>query len=130
MPESRLIIGISGGKGEAMESTGGPKICLIGAGGMSFGPVMVLDAVHTRRLRGATLMLHDVSPERLEVARRFAERVNGATGRPITIEASTDPAEAHDRRRLLPDQRRGGALAALGRGLRDPLPPRADPDHR
>jgi len=75
-------------------SSAGPKICLIGAGGMSFGPVMVLDAVNTRRTRGATLMLHDVSPERLEVARKFAERVNERSGRPITIEATTDPAEA------------------------------------
>ncbi len=72
----------------------GLKICLIGAGGMSFGPVMVLDAVNTRRIRGATLMLHDVSPERLAVAEKFATRVNRANGSPITIEASTDPAEA------------------------------------
>ena len=60
----------------------GPKICLIGAGGMSFGPVMVLDAINTRRIRGATMMLHDVSPERLEVARRFADRVNERNGSP------------------------------------------------
>lgn len=72
----------------------GPKICLIGAGGMSFGPVMVLDAINTRRIRGATMMLHDISPERLEVARRFAVRVNERNGSPITIEASLDPAEA------------------------------------
>ena len=72
----------------------GPKICLIGAGGMSFGPVMVLDAVNTRRIRGATMMLHDVSAERLGVARRFAERVNERNGSPITIRASLDPAEA------------------------------------
>ncbi len=61
---------------------------------MSFGPVMVLDAVNTRRLRGATLMLHDISPERLEVTRRFAVRVNRRLGSPITVEGSTDPAEA------------------------------------
>jgi alpha-galactosidase len=72
----------------------GPKICLIGAGGMSFGPVMVLDAINTRRVRGATMMLHDVSPERLEVARRFANRANERNGSPIRIEASLDPAEA------------------------------------
>lgn len=72
----------------------GPKICLIGAGGMSFGPVMVLDAINTRRIRGATMMLHDVSPERLEVARNFANRANRANGSPIRIEASLDPAEA------------------------------------
>ncbi len=72
----------------------GPKICLIGAGGMSFGPVMVLDAVNTRRVRGATMMLHDVDPGRLDVARRFAERANAACGSPIRIETSLDPAEA------------------------------------
>jgi alpha-galactosidase len=72
----------------------GPKICLIGAGGMSFGPVMVLDAIKTRRTRGATMMLHDVSPERLGVARRFAELANQRNGSPIRIETSLDPAEA------------------------------------
>ena len=40
------------------------------------------------------MMLHDVSPERLGVARRFAERVNERNGSPITIEASLDPSEA------------------------------------
>jgi len=72
----------------------GPRICLVGAGGMSFGPVMVLDAIKTRRTRGATMVLHDISAERLEVAVRFADRVNERNGAPITIEASTDPGEA------------------------------------
>jgi alpha-galactosidase len=61
---------------------------------MSFGPVMVLDAINTRRTRGATMMLHDISPARLEVARRFATRANERNGSPIRIEASLDPAEA------------------------------------
>jgi alpha-galactosidase len=61
---------------------------------MSFGPIMALDAIKTRRTRGATMMLHDVSPERLEVTHRFATRANERNGSPITIEASTDPAEA------------------------------------
>jgi len=61
---------------------------------MSFGPVMVLDAINTRRTRGATMVLHDISAERLEVAERFAHRTNERNGSPITVEASTDPAEA------------------------------------
>ena len=61
---------------------------------MSFGPVMVLDAINTRRTRGATMVLHDISPERLEVALRFAHRINQRNGSPIAIEASTDPAQA------------------------------------
>ena len=72
----------------------GPKICLIGAGGMSFGPVMVLDAINTRQVSGATMMLHDVDPGRLENARRFATRANERRSNPIRIEASLDPAEA------------------------------------
>ena len=82
------------GDGGTVAREQGPKICLIGAGGMSFGPVMVLDAINTRRVRGATMMLHDVSPERLEVAHRFAIRANERNGSPIRIERSLDPAEA------------------------------------
>ena len=78
---------------DAADATG-PKICLVGAGGMSFGPVMVLDAINTRRVRGATMMLHDVDPGRLAAARRFADRVNERNGSPIRIESSLDPAEA------------------------------------
>ncbi len=40
------------------------------------------------------MVLHDVSPSRLEVAVRFANRVNERNGSPIRIEASTDAAEA------------------------------------
>ena len=108
----------------------GPKICLIGAGGMSFGPVMVLDAIKTRRIRGATMMLHDVGPDRLEVARRFATRVNERNGSPITIETSLEPAEALGGRGLLSHERRGRTVAALDRGLRDPRSPRRHADHR
>ncbi len=72
----------------------GPRICLVGAGGMSFGPAMVNDAIKTTSMQGATLALHDIDPDRLAVARRLAHRLNDANGRPITIEASTEPAEA------------------------------------
>jgi len=71
-----------------------PTITLVGAGGMSFGPVMVNDVVHTSRLRGARMVLHDVDADRLERARRFAEKLNGAAGSPIRIEASTEAGEA------------------------------------
>ena len=40
------------------------------------------------------MVLHDISPQRLDVAVRFANRVNERNGSPIRIEASTDPAEA------------------------------------
>ena len=41
-----------------------PKITMVGAGGMSFGPTMVNDVVHTAGLSGARLVLHDVNREK------------------------------------------------------------------
>ena len=61
---------------------------------MSFGPTMVNDVVHTSRLHGARLMLHDVNPERLERAYRFACKLNASAGAPVVLDYSTDPGEA------------------------------------
>ena len=74
----------------------GPKIALIGAGGLSFGPTMVNDVIHTPALAGSRLMLHDVNPQRLQRAYRFAARLNAGMGAPVTLEHSTDPAAALD----------------------------------
>lgn len=71
-----------------------PKITLVGAGGMSFGPAMVNDVVHTPELRGARLVLHDVNPERLQRAYQFAAKLNASAGAPAILDCSTDPGEA------------------------------------
>ena len=71
-----------------------PKITLVGAGGMSFGPTMVNDVIHTPALAGSRLMLHDVNEQRLLRAHRFATRLNAASGAPIILDHSTDPAAA------------------------------------
>lgn len=73
-----------------------PKITLVGAGGMSFGPAMVNDVVHTPELRGARLMLHDVNPERLQRAYQFAAKLNASAGAPVVLDQSTEPDEALD----------------------------------
>ncbi len=73
-----------------------PKITLIGAGGLSFGPTMVNDVIHTPALRGARLVLHDVNEERLLRAYRFASKLNAANHSPVIIGYSTDPGEALD----------------------------------
>ena len=73
-----------------------PKITLIGAGGMSFGPTMVNDIIHTPALAGARLMLHDVNEDRLLRAYRFAAKLNAANGAPVILDHSTDPAAALD----------------------------------
>lgn len=74
----------------------GPKITLIGAGGMSFGPTMVNDVIHTPSLAGSRLMLHDLNEERLGRAYRFAAKLNAANGAPIVLDRSADPAAALD----------------------------------
>jgi len=84
------------GTDEGVAVTDAPKITMVGAGGMSFGPAMVNDVVHTSRLRGARLMLHDVDGERLQRAYQFAAKLNAAAGAPVVLDLSTDPAEAFD----------------------------------
>ena len=66
------------------------RIVLVGAGGMSFGPVMVLDAVRAEKIRGSTLVLMDINEERLEVCYAAACRVNRSMGNPIKLEMTTD----------------------------------------
>ncbi len=73
-----------------------PMITMVGAGGMSFGPAMVNDVVHTSRLRGARLVLHDVNAERLERAYQFASKLNAAAGAPVVLDYTTDPGVAFD----------------------------------
>jgi len=71
-----------------------PKITLVGAGGLSFGPTMVNDIIHTRTLAGSRLVLHDISEARLQRAYRFAAKLNATNANPVLLEQSTDPAEA------------------------------------
>ena len=91
-----------------------PKITLIGAGGLSFGPTMVNDVIHTPALAGSRLVLHDVNEQRLLRAYRFAAKLNAANGAPVILDYSTDPGTALARRRLLPEQRRVRSLHATG----------------
>jgi alpha-galactosidase len=51
---------------------------------------MANDVVHTPALRGARLTLHDVNPERLERAYRFANKLNAAAGSPIVLDRAVD----------------------------------------
>lgn len=68
----------------------GPRIALVGAGGMAFGPVMVLDAVRAKKIRGATLTLIDVDEKRLDICHNAAVRLNEGQGNPISIEKTTE----------------------------------------
>ncbi len=74
----------------------GPKITMVGAGGMSFGPSMVNDVVNTPVLAGSRLMLHDINEQRLKRAYAFAVKLNAAHGAPVILDYTTDPARALD----------------------------------
>lgn len=74
----------------------GPKITMVGAGGMSFGPSMVNDVVNTPELAGSRLVLHDINAERLQRAYAFAVKLNAAHGAPVVLDRTTDPATALD----------------------------------
>ncbi|MEW6202044.1 MAG: alpha-glucosidase/alpha-galactosidase, partial [bacterium] len=72
------------------------KIVLVGAAGMAFGPVMVLDAVRAKKIRGATLVLMDIDEKRLKICDAAAQRINRDMGKPINIEMTTDIGRALD----------------------------------
>lgn len=74
----------------------GPKIALVGAGGMSFGPTMANDVIRTPNLAGARLVLHDIDAQRLARAYRFASKLNAAAGTPVELDHTTDAARALD----------------------------------
>lgn len=79
----------------------GPKITMVGAGGMSFGPSMVNDVVNTPELAGSRLVLHDINAERLQRAYAFAVKLNAAHGAPVVLDRTTDPAAALDGARFV-----------------------------
>ncbi len=68
------------------------RIALVGAGGMSFGPVMTYDVICSKKLQGSTLVLVDINKERLDLAYGVAKRLNDAMGNPVNIETETDTA--------------------------------------
>ncbi|MEW5947659.1 MAG: hypothetical protein AB1742_15830 [bacterium] len=75
---------------------GGVKVVLVGAAGMSFGPVMAHDAIHTPGIRGGRVVLMDVAEKRLDEAFAAAARLNRAAGEPVRIEKTTDSKSALD----------------------------------
>jgi alpha-galactosidase len=80
----------------ALPASTAPKITLVGAGGMAFGPTMVNDVIKTPELAGSRLVLHDVDQERLLRAYRFAAKLNAASGAPIILDHTTAPSAALD----------------------------------
>ncbi|TMC11914.1 MAG: alpha-galactosidase [Chloroflexi bacterium] len=75
------------------ETRRGPRITLIGAGSAVFARQVMTDILCIEGLGPGTFALVDVDPERLDVARRIAERLAARLGPGWEVVASTDRAD-------------------------------------
>jgi alpha-galactosidase len=66
------------------------KVSILGAGSSGFGERMVNDVLWYPELRGATVSLMDLDPDRLSITRSLADRIVASNGLPTRIEATTD----------------------------------------
>ena len=66
------------------------RIVFIGAGSVEFTRNLLGDILTFPELADATIVLHDIDPERLETAAAMARWTNGAVGGRATIEAHLD----------------------------------------
>lgn len=73
-----------------------PRIVLIGAGSVEFTRILLADLIAFPELAEATVVLHDIDPERLATAELIAAATNRATGAHLQIEAHLDRRAALD----------------------------------
>ncbi|MEV0146081.1 MULTISPECIES: alpha-glucosidase/alpha-galactosidase [unclassified Nonomuraea] len=73
-----------------------PKIVFIGAGSVVFTHGLIADLLAYPELREVRIALHDIDPERLEVAEAVAHRIAAARGARPEITASLDRRAALD----------------------------------
>ncbi len=67
-----------------------PTIAFIGAGSVVFTRQLIVDLLRFDDLPEITLSLHDIDPDRLEVARGTAANVAKQLGRPLQVRAELD----------------------------------------
>ena len=73
-----------------------PRITLIGAGSVEFTRILLADLSDFPELTEATVVLHDIDPERLATAQQIADATMRATGARFTVEAHLDRRAALD----------------------------------
>lgn len=67
------------------------KVVMIGVGSMVFGAGTLVDLVYFKdQLARSTISLVDIDPEKTDLMRRLAEKINKEAGSPFKVEASTD----------------------------------------
>lgn len=71
-----------------------PRIVFLGAGSAVFTRQLLLDLLGFDDLPRLQIVLHDIDPDRLEVARGTAEHVSRRLGRPLDVVATLDRREA------------------------------------
>ena len=67
-----------------------PKITLIGAGSAVFARQIITDILHIDGLDEGTFALVDIDPQRLDLARRIAQRLIESTGKRWQVTAATE----------------------------------------
>jgi alpha-galactosidase len=72
------------------------RISLVGAGSVEFTRILLADLSEFSELADATVVLHDIDPERLSTAERIAAATNEATGARFRIESHLDRRAALD----------------------------------
>ena len=72
------------------------KIAFIGAGSVVFTKNLLTDVFKFPELRGTTVALHDIDPERLETAGMMARWTSGQLGAGATVEEHLDRRAALD----------------------------------
>src|SRR6201992_589928 len=73
-----------------------PRIPLIGAGSVEFTRILLADLSAFPELAEATVVLHDIDPERLATAQQIADDANRSTEAAFTIETHLDRRAALD----------------------------------
>ncbi|HEU0165447.1 MAG TPA: alpha-glucosidase/alpha-galactosidase [Thermomicrobiales bacterium] len=77
-----------------VESTGGPKVTLVGAGSTVFAKNLIGDILSYPELSGSTIALFDIDDERLKTSEIVAKKLASSVNAPATIVATTDRKEA------------------------------------
>jgi alpha-galactosidase len=97
-----------------------PRITLIGAGSVEFTRILLADLSAFPELTEATIVLHDINPERLTTAEQIATAANTAAGAHFQIEAHLDRRAALDGADFVINEIQVGGLDATLRDFEIP----------
>jgi alpha-galactosidase len=96
------------------------RITLIGAGSVEFTRILLADLVAFPDLANATIVLHDIDPERLRTAQQIAEGVNRVAGSKLIIEPQLDRRAALDGAQFVVNEIQVGGFEATLRDFEIP----------